>query len=361
MFDHEMSAVASNHSAYGIHNVTAPRGAGIEVQELFGMNFVSYTPQPIPGGGKPEPLNLMQASPEAFKFMESLLGSMQQISNVNAALRGDIGQSTSGVAIATLTTNALEFLNSYTRAYYKCMERTMFHGINNITRFAGPERQVRLVGKNHQTYTKKYKGDQLRAIKSIRIQAINPLMQTIAGRMEIAKDAINNGYVKDMTAYAKILDGEPLKTLTEVDQSQEDLISEENQMLLDGQKVLCSSIDNHPQHMMKHFVVLNSQKARQDAALYQRTMDHILEHYGYSQSTDPGLLAMVNTGRIPEMPPGAPTPPEGGPTGPEQGPPPHGGSGQPVPKAARQAGPDAGGTGSLPQAMPAKDLVGRGA
>lgn len=356
MFDHEMSAVATNHSAYGIHNVTAPRGAGIEVQELYGMNFVSYTPQPVPGGGKPEPLQLMQASPEAFKFMDTLLGSMQQISNVNAALRGDIGQSTSGVAIATLTTNALEFLNSYTRAYYKCMERTMFHCINNITRFAGPDRQVRLTGKNHQTYTKRYKGDQLKAIKSIKIQSVNPLMQTIAGRLEIAKDAIKNGYIRDMSAYAKILDGEPLSTLTEVEQSQDDLISEENQMLLDGQKVLCSSADNHPQHMMKHFTVVNSQKARQDHELYSRTMDHIMEHYGLSQSTDPMLLAMVNTGRMPEAPMGAPpmAPPSGGP-----------GSGAPSPQGGGDlgglAGPESKSIGALPEAKPARDLVNRGA
>lgn len=352
MLDHEMSCVATNHSAYGVHNVTAPRGAGIEVQELYGMNFVSYTPQPVPGGGKPEPLNLMQASPEAFKFMESLLGSMQQISNVNAALRGDIGDSTSGVAIATLTTNALEFLNSYTRAYYKCLERTMFHCVNNMTRFGGPDRQVRLTGKNNQTFTKKYKPEQLKAIKSIKIQSVNPLMQTIAGRLEIAKDALKNGYVKDLTAYAAILDGEPLHKLTEVDQSQEDLISEENQMLLDGQKVLISSIDNHPQHMMKHQTILNSQMARQDPTLYQNTMDHILEHFGLSQSTDPTLLAMVNTGRLPEMPMGMPLPGMGMP------PPP--GAGGPPPQGGEEK-PGVGDKPALPEAKPARDLVNRGA
>ncbi len=346
MFDHEMSCVASNHSAYGIHNVTAPRGAGIEVQELYGMNFVSYTPQPVPGGGKPEPLQLMQASPEAFKFMDTLLGSMQQISNVNAALRGDIGQSTSGVAIATLTTNALEFLNSYTRGYYKCLERAMFHCINNVTRFGGPERQVRLTGKNHQTFTKRFKGEQLKAIKSVKIQSINPLMQTIAGRLEVAQAALKEGFVKDLTAYSKILDGEPLSTLTEVDQSQEDLIAEENQMLLDGQDVLISAIDDHPQHMLKHRMVLNSQKARQDAKLYARTYDHILNHYGLSQSTDPMILAMCNTGKLPDMPMGMPPPP-----------PPPGAEGGGV-GAQSQIGSAA---GSLPQAKPAEDLVQRGA
>jgi hypothetical protein len=358
MFDHEMSVVATNHSALGIHNVTAPRGAAIEVQELYGLNFLSYTPQPIPGGGKPEGLNLMQASPESFKMMESLLGSMQQMSNINAALRGDVGQSTSGVAIATLTTNALEFLNSYTRAYYKCLERTMFHAVNNITRFAGNEREVRLVGKNHQTYTKRFKGDQLKAIKSVKIQSINPLMQTIAGRLEIAKDAITNGFVRDMTGYAKILDGEPLSTLTEDEQSQADLIAEENQMLLDGEAVLISSIDNHPQHMMKHMVIINSQKARQDKKLYARTMDHILEHYGYSGSTDPNLLAMVNTGRLPQMDPNA-MPPPGGPARPDDQPPevgdrPPGDSGE-MPGQGKGIG------GALPQAKPAQDLVGRSA
>jgi len=314
MFDHEMSCIATNHSALGVHNVTVPKDSGFSVKELNGMNFISYVPQNVPGGGKPEGLNLMQASPEAFKLMDTLLANMQQISNVNGALRGDIGADTSGVAIATLTTNALEFMSPYIKSYYKTMERAMYHVVNAHTRFAKTERTVELVGKDRQTYVKKYIGEQLRAIKSIKIQEVNPLMQTLAGRLEIADRGAKNGYITSMKDFCAVLDGEPVSKLFEADQSNSDLISTENQMLLDGKVVKATFSENHPDHMYKHSMLLTPEAKESDPELVKRVNDHILEHFGLAVNTDPRLLAMCTTGKMPEMPQGAPPPaPMGGP------------------------------------------------
>ena len=42
----------------GVQNVMAPRGAAISVEQIQEMNWISYTPQNIQNGGKPEPLQL---------------------------------------------------------------------------------------------------------------------------------------------------------------------------------------------------------------------------------------------------------------------------------------------------------------
>ena len=311
MFDHEMSCVATNHSAYGVHNVAVARGAAITSQEINGLNYVSYTPQPIPGGGLPTPMLLQQASPEAFKFMDTLLGSMQQISNINAALRGDIGQDTSGTAIATLSTNALEFLNSYIKSYLSTMQKGMYHVVNAYTRFAKNERMIRLVGKNNQTYLKKFKGEQLRAITGVKIQEVNPLMQTLAGRLEFADRAAKNGYIENMKDYAAVVDGEPVKKLFAEDLSESDLIASENQKLMDGKPVYALGVDDHPEHIFSHKCLMTAEAREEDPALIKRVNDHILEHLGLAQTTSPLLMAMANTGKMPDMtqaPGGAPPP-----------------------------------------------------
>ncbi len=271
--------------------------------------------------------------------MDALLSSMQQISNINGALRGDVGQDTSGTAIATLSTNAIEFLNAYIKTYNATMQKGMYHVINAYTRFAKTERMIRLVGKNHQTYLKKFKGEQLRAVTGVKIQEVNPLMQTLGGRLQFADSAAKNGFIENMKDYAAVVDGEPVKKLFEQDLSESDLISAENQMMLDGKKVQAISIDDHPGHIFSHKTLLTAEARAEDPALVQRVSDHILEHLGLQQTTSPLLMAMANTGKMPEMPAG------------------------PMPGPTPMGGPSAGPSASEPTAEPAgpaPDLLGRG-
>ncbi len=67
---------------------------------------------------------------------------MQQMSNINAAVRGEVPGSTSGVAIATLTTNALEFLSSYSKCLSITLEKVMGHSLNAYRKFARVERMI---------------------------------------------------------------------------------------------------------------------------------------------------------------------------------------------------------------------------
>ena len=362
MLDHDLSAIATNHSALGVQNVSVPRGADINVQEILGMNFMSYTPLNVPGGGKPEALQLVNSSSELFKLPEVLLSHMQQMSNINAAVRGELPGGTSGVAIATLTTNALEFLSAYSKASNNVMERIMMHSINGYRRFATTERLVRVTGKNYQAFMKPFTGSMLEPITAIKIQSVNPLLMTMAGRIEIADKSIDKGLVKNMQEYASILDGEPLSRLFETELSQNDLIQSENEMMSEGNTVLALASDDHPLHIFKHKTLLNDPRIRANGAQAKIVMDHMLEHDRLAKETDPFFQAMANTGRMPE---GGP-PQQQQPMGMEEGQPAPSGQDQPVPAGPQGPAPEDGGGLSdqmqIPTAetaAPAEDLLGR--
>lgn len=315
MLDHNYSAIATNHANLGVQNITVPRGSDISVHEISGMNFMSYTPQNVPGGGKPEKLDLLATNSELFKLPEALLSSMQQITNLNAAIRGDLGSSASGVAIATLTTNALEFLNSFSRAYVTSWEKTMMHAVNAYREFTSEERLVTIAGKNNEKQVKSFVGDDLEPIKDIRIQLQNPMMQTISGRVNIADKLAERGQIKDLQQYISILDGEPLDTLVQQELSENDLIANENETMQEGTPVEAIATDNHALHIFRHKTLLNDPKVRQDGSYTALVLEHIQQHLELAKNTDPMLQGMAATGMMPEMPPPPPGAPGGEPMG----------------------------------------------
>lgn len=320
MFDHEMSTTATNHSAYGLHNVIAPKNASVDVQELYGLNLVTYTPSPnVPGGGKPEKLDLLTTGPETMMFADKLLSNMQVMANINAALRGDLPASASGVAIATLTTNALEFISAYGAENVRVMERIMGHAIKMVRTFMPEEKQVLYNMQMNRSIARIYKRDNLQSIQGYRMQSVNPLMQSYAGRLEIADKAGERGFLNNMQDFTKIVDGEPLSSLFESDSSENDLITIENEMMLGQQSPQVLASDRHPAHIYSHKKLLNDPRVRADARLVQIIQEHAAQHLEQAKLADPLFQAMCATGKMPDMTQLAP-PGGGQPPGQEQGP-----------------------------------------
>lgn len=339
MLDNSYSCQATNQSALGVLGVMKPSGGNINVQSLFGMNFFDYPANPaLPNGGKPEVLNLYKPSPELMKFPEILLANMRDMSFINDAVSGKLPASTSGVAVATLTANAMEFLSSYSKSLKTVMENTMMHVVNAYRRFAKTERLITIAGKNFQQFQRPFTGDILDPITQIEIQEINPMMNSLSGRIEIATNAIKEGMVKDLQGYISILDGQPLTRLYDTELSENDLIQSENDRLVQGDLVKALSTDNHALHIMKHKTILNDPQIRlNNPEIVQATQNHLLEHLELQKTTDPMLMAMANTGMVPQM--GAPM----------EGPPPQEGE-APLDQVA---GPE------IMPAEPANDLLGR--
>jgi hypothetical protein len=306
MMDHSYSCIATNQSALGVQNIAIPRDSGINVQQLYGMNFFEYTPQSEKGGGEPKPIDLLKSAPELFKLPETMLSNMQQMSFINAAVRGELPAGTSGVAIATLTTNALEFLNSYTKNLQVLLKETMQTVNVAYQKYATTERLVVIAGKNNQASIKAFKAEQLEPITGYEMEAVNPLMQTMAGRLDISEKMIQQGLVTDIQSYVSVLDGQPMNTLIATELSENDLIATENEKMENGEKVLALSTDKHPIHIYRHKELLNDPDIRADAERTALILEHIEEHNQLAKNTDPMLQAMAATGQMPPLPQGPP-------------------------------------------------------
>jgi hypothetical protein len=301
MLDHSFSASATNQSAFAVQNILCPRGATISVEEIGGMNWINYTPQNAQGGGKPEALQLTQTAPETFKFIDVLLSHMQQLSNINSALRGEPPPGvTSGTAIATLTTNSIEFISNAARSYKEAMEDIVTLGVSTYKKFAKTPRMINIVGKNLQNAAKTFVGDDLKNVAKYRITQINPLLQTLSGRSDMAEKLLGSGLITNMREYLSILDGEPLDRMTDVEQSENDLIASENEDMQAGIKVFALATDDHPMHIREHHSILNNPEIRRNGEAVEMVLDHIMKHYELAKDTDAGLQAMIRTGKIPE-------------------------------------------------------------
>lgn len=369
MLDHCYSAVATNQSASAVQTIAMPRGAGINTQDINGMRYLFYTPMAnVSGGGKPEALQLTQTAPEVFKFAEILDRKMVDLSDLNPALRGSPPPGvTSGVAIATLSSNSLEFVNTISKACYGTVEKTIMHGLNAYKKFADTPRDIMLSGKNNQAYTRQFAGRDLDPIKAVKINIANPLMQTVSGRVEIAEKllAMPLDVRRD---YVAILEGESLKTLYRHELSENDLVFSENEALQEGRQVVALITDDHPYHIRQHSCLLNDPEVRFNNPRVGSILGHIQEHVNLARSQDPFLTAMVQTGKMPEMGPmgpGGPPPGLGGPQGPGEPPP---DTGAPIgpppgtpPEGASPKGPEAPGLPAPKPAGNAKDLLDRGA
>lgn len=340
MYDNSMSAIASNQAAFAVQNIAVPRSANINVQEIGGMRFTLYTPQNIPGGGKPEPMNLVASSPETFKYADMLKEQMMEMMNLNGALRGSPPSgASSGVAIATLSANGIEFSTSLQEALNDCLSRTIKHAIKCYIVFGpGVERKVQMSGTNNQVSSKSYTGDQLKSISGIKITMQNPLMQTIAGRLEVGEKLLQ--MPKDLWGkYVSILEGQPLQKMYQDELSEDDLIEAENEELSKGVQVPSLITDDHPKHIQKHAAALSDPKIRLQGQMIQLFLDHIEVHYQLALEQDPSLTAMIRTGKMPEG-------------GLQPMPPPQGPGGAPVEPGSATAKVPA-----LPTANPAKDLI----
>lgn len=300
MFDNSISAIATNQAQFAVQSATVARGANVSVQDINGMRFISYSPMNVPGGGKPEPLQLTQSSPETFKFADVLKANMQEMSNINSTLRGTPPPgATSGVAIATLSANALEFTSSLTKSLHLCLEQTVMNGINTYRAMATTPHIVMMRGKTGQMTSKPFVGEDLNAITAVKMTMVNPLMQTIAGRLEIAEKLMEMPR-ENWPEYVSILEGQPLTKLYDVELSEEDLENSENEILAKGKSVPVLATDDHPCHIQVHAALLNDPIIRLNGKTNQIILDHIMEHYRLSKETDPVLMAMVRTGKMPE-------------------------------------------------------------
>jgi len=314
------STIMTNQNAFGVQNILNPEGNNIKVNQLAGgLNFIEYTPMPqVQGGGKPEALQLTNTSGEVFNFLQMLERVMETISGVNSVARGNPESSLkSGNALALVQSQALQFMSGLQQSYIQLMEDVGTGVINLLKQFANVPRVAAIVGINKSTKLQEFKSDDIKDINRVVVDVGNALMQSTAGRAQIAENLLQMMPDKmSPEKYIQVLNTGNLDIMVEGTMNEMDTIRDENELLIKGGSPLAIATDHHALHIREHRDALSNQKLRQDPDLVERTLAHIQEHIQLMRETDPDLLAIIGEQAL--------APKGGQPINPMQGQPPQG-------------------------------------
>lgn len=319
MLDQMFSTQATNLSAFGVQSLLCPDGANISAHNIAGLNFINYKPAGPDGGGKPEALQLTASPAELPAFMKTLSEKVQSLSSLNSAIRGEPPAGvTAGTAIATLSANAQEFLTSASKQYVFGIEKILMGALANYARFATVPRLTSMVGDQEAYLAKEFVGDDLKSIKRVKIRTTSPLMNSQAGRLQVADSLLTAGLISRPQSYVGLLEGAPLETLFDTELTEEVALQGERDALLEGKPVYPLISDDHPKFIRSNLKLLYNPDVRANPEISQRVLEVNMERLRLEQECPPELKAMLRTGQAPQMPPpGAPPsggnkPPEGG-------------------------------------------------
>ena len=308
------STILTNHHAFGVQNILNPIGNNVKFTQVSGgLNWIEYDKE----YGSPEPLQLTKSSPESYNLIGTLEKVMETVSGINSVARGNPEPSLkSGTALALIQAQALQFMSGLQQNYIQLLEDSGTFIINLLKEFADEPRVIAIAGISNTNRMQQFNNEDIVSINRVVVDVGNALMQSHAGRWQVAENLIQMGLIKTPEKVLEILNTGNLENVTKGTTDELDVIRAENEALLTGNPVIAISIDHHAMHIREHRDVLSDPVLRQDADLVQRTLAHIQEHIVLLRETDPALLAIYGEQPI----------------GPEQGSPPAPNQGQNVPQ-----------------------------
>jgi hypothetical protein len=324
--------VTTNNITFGGQSVVGPPLTGITISEVAkGLRYFEVAPDQV---DKIQPLQLTKTSPETYQYIATLSSKKQEVmGSMAGTLQAQATQGASGSAMALIQAQSVQFNSGTQRSYFKTMSRSMTKLIGVLRVYADTPRVARIVGKSKAMGLKefKYTGKDLNSISSIVYEPVNPVSQTLGGRMQMAETLIQNGQISSPKQYLTVVETGNLDAMTNPDEDKQLLILEENEWLSEGKPVQAVVTENASEHIMGHMSVLSSPQAKSDPTIVQTVMQHIQEHLNLWQDAsmnNPAIL--LATGQQPLPPP--PAPPGMVPPGGPGGPPPGAGPGGPPPK-----------------------------
>ena len=310
--DSLMTTAMTNHEAFGVQNVLVPYGSDIDVTDLSGgLRMVQYNA----AAGEPKPLELLSISSHTYRMMDAIQSMMETLSGVNSVARGNPEKNLeSGAALALVHSMAIQYNNGLQRAYGRMMESAVTGLVRMLQRYASTPRLAEVLGANERPNLIEFTGDDIAAVRRIKVDLSSPLLRTAAGRVQLAdrlleRQAITAQQYMDVVATGRlnpILDG-PRAELS--------LIKSENELMNSGQRGRATPLDNHRLHIQEHKVILADPATRFNDELTSVVLDHIKEHATMAQE-HPEMMILTGQEPLPmDAPPG---PPQG--ASPEMGP-----------------------------------------
>jgi hypothetical protein len=219
---------------------------------------------------------------------------MSNVSMITETLRGQPPANvTSGAMAATLAANAMEFLNSASKALTIWSEDMVNIAIENYKIFATEDQILDITGEGSVSYVKQFKADDLKSLRQIKIRTQSPLMNTVAGRLQFGDSLLQSGLIKKPQQYLNLIEGAPVDSLFEDDLSENMAIQAEIDALLEGRPVAPMITDNHPMFINAYRKLLYNPHIRTQSEITQVIVQLMQERITMEQQLDPMLKAML--------------------------------------------------------------------
>jgi hypothetical protein len=407
-----LSSIAlTNSRTFGLGTMLAPKGGDVEPEQVStGLLLVEYTQ----GLDKPSMMETKGTPPEVYTSRREYISEMGITLGVNGVVRGDPTATVdkSGSALALIDAKAVQQSSKFQGSCIFFKEEFYLTTICIAQTFMTSERQFEIMGESVATLSQPFSGKNIDRITKVKIESVNPLSQTISGRMQIA-DTIAQHWAEKIEPgdYFRVLETGNTDFLTRDAAQRERNMDRENELLsqgvgpppprmprlnavgqpiigLDGQPLMVGGpvqgkryvvaiiTDDHAAHIRRHLCVLDNPAVREGqtpeaAAVLKAALDHIDEHVKLAAQLTTeraGLMQLLGYQplqaaiiqkqmQMQAAMGGQPGAPPGGPPG--MGPPaqlPHGGSPE-----ATVAQPTPAGAGHLPRqpSMPRNPETGR--
>lgn len=368
------STLLTNVATFGVTRILNPRGSSISLQALSeNLAVIDYSPVGS-SGGKPEVLDMSNPiTKEVGDLLKFMNQKMETYVSIPASMRGQASdEEMSGAARAMEASTALQFSSGFQQSFLRLLEDVGTGMIQDINSFATAPRIAIIVGKQDQGYLKSYTQKDFEGVDRVVVSASNPLLNTTAGKINLADQLLTNGMLPQGQAgamkYIQVINTGRIDPETQALQSEYMAINSDKESLLAGQMPMIQMTDNHPLRMQEVNALNNNPIIRANPQLGNLVRQYVLAHFQQWLQMPPLLAAALGIQPPPpQTPPGGGTPPPGEkpPTGgshpPGQpGQPPHpihgpaeGGPSQPNPiQAAGQAVKPPQGPTMPPQAPP---------
>ncbi len=302
------SVILNNQTTFGVATIVGPKGGGIAQQELAkGLRYIELDPNLV---DKLRPLELCKTPAEIFKYIEMVGQKKAEFSGINSILRGDPNgalKGASGAAMALLQSQAISFNSGVQRAFYKLLSACGTGIIENLRKFADEERVVRVCGKSNREAVKEFKftGETLNSVSTVVFEPVNPVLQTAAGKLQVAQDMLQAGMISSPKRYIEVLTTGNLNVILEDDVAMQEAMIEENEKLSEGQQVMAVVTENHEQHIMAHQSVIAQPNAKADPFVVSNILNHINQHiqlWQMASQSNPALLLATGQKVLPQAP-----------------------------------------------------------
>ncbi len=312
-FDILNSTLMTNNATLGVNNVWTKPNDNIAVTTLKnGMKHMQSQT-------KPEAIQLTASAPEAYNFRSLQIKDIETLSGISSTVRGQPEASLkSGNALALVVSQSVQFASAFEMSCNALFEDVGTSIIEHLQKFAVMPRTAVLVGKFNQPMIKEFTGADLDSVDRVIVDQQSALAKTVAGKVELANNLMQQGLIKDPNQYITVLTTGNLDPAMEGAQSQMLNIRSENEALQRGEQIEVMITENHAIHIQQHNTLLENPEAKKNPDLVTVTLEHIQKHIDAWRGADPAIL-MITGQQPPPPPPGmapgaipqAPTPPQG--------------------------------------------------